>query len=104
MTKPYALVEWLDSFGGDASAWLTHDDADTFAATPEHLRCRSVGFLWHDCPESITLAQSLNQYQAMYLMTIPRVAITHLTIIPYDAPPDKPAKARRRPNVRRARD
>ncbi len=86
VTKPVAVVEWLDSFGGDASVWLSHEDADAFADDAEHMKCRSVGFLWSETPAYIVLVQSLNPYQAMYAMKIPRAAITHLTITDYALP------------------
>jgi len=69
-TPRCVMVEWLDSLS-NPQLWEFIDEMDDM----EPPRCRSVGFVLADTAECMTLAPSMNDYQVLGRIVIPRGAI-----------------------------
>ena len=65
------LVEWRDS-QASVAVWETREELDELRP----LKCLSVGFVLEDIEGHLTLASTVNDYQVMGRLTIPREAIT----------------------------
>lgn len=76
-------VHWVDS-RGDCGGWLTEKEAEE-ACSP--CRIVTVGYLFHEDEESMTLASSVDKSQSQHfrgLMTIPKRAIINSHVLQPD--------------------
>jgi hypothetical protein len=73
---PIVIVEWVDStsFGG----WRHHEDAQEVIAPADRLNILSVGFLFHECDQHVTLVQNSGFNQVGEGITIPRFSISSM--------------------------
>ncbi len=73
---PVVLAVWIDS--NSLSGW--HNLATVESETGNEMECRSVGFLFRDNADCITLVQSVSETGTFAaIQTIPRMAIVSVT-------------------------
>lgn len=69
---PMVLVTWVDS--ASMSGWNDMDTVERDAGS--ELECRTVGYLFHDDPNRLTVVQSMSETGMLNAaISIPRVAV-----------------------------
>lgn len=67
----FAVIDWIDSAGGGDNGWKWIEDCEEY----KPIKCRSIGFVFEDEEDYVTLIQSFHDTQLMYRLSIPKVAI-----------------------------
>ena len=70
---PAVYISWVDSRGIDG--WRTTDDIDELLDKPDRLDIGSIGWLYEEREDWVTIVQNHGPGQAMGIITIPRIAI-----------------------------
>lgn len=75
---PLAYIEWVDSRSSDG--WRLLDEIDDILEEPDRLLIQTIGWVFEDQPEYITLVSSQGAGQILSMISIPRVAIKKMTM------------------------
>lgn len=70
-------VHWIDA--SQYPGWHSKDELDVLIATPAPVM-ETVGWLVHDCPEFVVIAQSVSEFRAADLLRIPRAYIKDIWV------------------------